>query len=388
LSSRRTKLSFSYGKKTEEDMPVDAITRTSVSLKPLIADQWVVSSLLQKSIRRGDVETAQRAALTLLAQKGSALWRRLMVIAFEDVGAGSPDVLASTIAVSTDPNSRKANGGDLVTALEVTRALAEAPKDRSADYLICGAKDHPSLENVRTECAQASIAQRLDAVADLNRPLEQRAVFAWYASGQEWGAEKRVGKGELPALLDTFRSLRVPELLVGATGVAARRTREPIVLLVPLIWLAAAAGKASATVVDASVPDGPAIGGVPLYALDKHSRLGREAIGRFAMENEPVRACLRQHVRERRRRDAALMAAFYTDATPIVRRLVWPASVELEAFGTENDLLVAGVPKEGHAPLLQAFRANLAGLNAVRSEVFERWRAVQFSANPQSQGGC
>ena len=70
-------------------------------------------------------------------------------------------------------------------ALEVARALAEARKDRSADYLICGAKDHPSLEGVRAECKQASIAQRLDAVTDLNRPLEQRAVFAWYASGLE-----------------------------------------------------------------------------------------------------------------------------------------------------------------------------------------------------------
>jgi hypothetical protein len=31
--------------------------------EPLIADQWVVKSLLQKSIRRGEVEIAQRAAL-------------------------------------------------------------------------------------------------------------------------------------------------------------------------------------------------------------------------------------------------------------------------------------------------------------------------------------
>ena len=39
--------------------------------KPLNADQWVVNSLLQKSIRRGEVEVAQRAALTFLTQKGT-----------------------------------------------------------------------------------------------------------------------------------------------------------------------------------------------------------------------------------------------------------------------------------------------------------------------------
>jgi hypothetical protein len=70
--------------------------------EPLIADQWVVKSLLQKSIRRGEVEIAQRAALTFLAQKGSAIWRRYLVIAFEEVGAGSADVVAMTVAASTD----------------------------------------------------------------------------------------------------------------------------------------------------------------------------------------------------------------------------------------------------------------------------------------------
>ena len=56
-------------------------------IEPLLADQWVIISLLQKSIRRGEVETAQRAAFTLFRQKGSAIWRRFMVIAFEDVRA-------------------------------------------------------------------------------------------------------------------------------------------------------------------------------------------------------------------------------------------------------------------------------------------------------------
>ena len=73
------------------DAPALAKHRLTVGLdrkpprfEPLIADQWVVKSLLQKSIRRGEVEIAQRAALTFLAQQGSAIWRRFIVIAFED----------------------------------------------------------------------------------------------------------------------------------------------------------------------------------------------------------------------------------------------------------------------------------------------------------------
>ena len=70
--------------------------------QPLAADQWVTISLLQKSIRRAEVETAQRAAFTLFAHKGSAIWRRFMVIAFEDVGAASAEAVAMTVAASTD----------------------------------------------------------------------------------------------------------------------------------------------------------------------------------------------------------------------------------------------------------------------------------------------
>lgn len=48
----------------------------------IAADPWVISSLLQKSIRRSETKIAQRATLTLLKWRGSAIWQRLMVIAF------------------------------------------------------------------------------------------------------------------------------------------------------------------------------------------------------------------------------------------------------------------------------------------------------------------
>ena len=85
----------------------------------------MANSLLQKSIRRGEVEVAQRAALTFLA-KGSAIWRRIIIIAFEDIGAGSADVVAMAVAGSTDVKWRKQSGGDMVVAAHLARLLAEA----------------------------------------------------------------------------------------------------------------------------------------------------------------------------------------------------------------------------------------------------------------------
>ena len=214
------------------------LDRQPPNFEPIIADQWVVKSLLQKSIRRGEVEVAQRAALTFLAQKGSALWRRLIVIAVEDVGAGSPDVVAMTIAASTDARWRKQSGGDAIVAYELARLLAEAPKSRSAEHLITSSDCHPSFQQERLLVSASSIAENLTAVADKSNSLVHRALAAWCVSGMDWKLEKESGT-DLPGLLEAYQSLGVPEELVAATGIAGMKTREPITVMVPLIWLAA-----------------------------------------------------------------------------------------------------------------------------------------------------
>jgi len=114
------------------------------------ADPWIISSLLQKSIRRGETAIAQRAALTFLNLKGSAIWRRLTVIAFEDVGVGSIDAVTAGVAASSDAAFRKACGGNERVAIYLASVMAKVAKDRSADF-ICGAKDHRRFARLSPE---------------------------------------------------------------------------------------------------------------------------------------------------------------------------------------------------------------------------------------------
>ena len=341
-------------------------SHSALAEKPIAADPWVISSLLQKSIRRSETEIAQRAALTLVKLRGSAIWRRFMVIAFEDVGVGDIDAVAMVVAAGSDAALRKTCGGDLRLAAYLAGLLAEAPKDRSADYL-CDARDHPMLADFWRAMENASLESRLSHVRGQALGLPQQAVAALSMLGIGSRGEISRGTGGLEALLTTFRELGVPEELVAATGIAAARTREPITAMVSLIWLAA--GKSENRVCDSAVPPLVKAGDVPLYALDKHTRLGREAIWRFACENDCVRACLARFVPASQRRSAAYVAAFYVDAAPIARRLMWDQSEALETFGIERDLVHAGVPTEGIQPLLEAMRANLGNLNELRANV-------------------
>src|SRR5262249_48233770 len=65
------------------------------------------------------------AAFTFFALKGSAIWRPLVVIAFEDIGIGSLDALTMTVATANDSGWRKNNGGDLRLALGLTGMLSQ-----------------------------------------------------------------------------------------------------------------------------------------------------------------------------------------------------------------------------------------------------------------------
>jgi hypothetical protein len=339
-------------------------------LEPFVADQWVIKSLLQKSIRRGEVEIAQRAALTFLSQKGSAVWRRFIVIAFEDIGPGCADVVAQTVAASMDSNWRKQSGGDAVVASHLARLLAEAPKSRSAEHLVTSSDQHPSLEHERRAVSTNSIADNLAVVTDKSNSLTHQALAAWCVAGIGWERDKMPGS-DLPALLDTFRQLGVPEELVVATGIAAMKSREPITLMVPLIWLAVHDAEVS-TVLEAMVPGTIVLDGISMCALDKHTRIGQEAIRSLVKHNHEIRECLGKFVAPARWNAAAYMAAFYADAAPLASKLCWEGADRLEAFGTETDLLLSGVTPGGVVPLLKVFRENVEHLNKLRIQTVSK----------------
>jgi hypothetical protein len=331
-------------------------------------EKWIASSALQKCIRRRAVELGQRAAITFHRLDPLGLWRRLISIAFEDIGAADIAALIETVTAATSAAWRTKVGEEKALAYLVQR-LAEAPKDRSADYLMSAARHHPSLAHMRQTCATSSIETRLNLLTDLTKSLPERAVAAWFLSGLDERYEKIVGRGDLRALEESYRALGASDQLCAATMAAARRTREPFNIMVPLVWLEIRRTGFS-TVRDLPLPPSPVIDGLPLCALDEHTRAGKQAINRLVAEHAGLRACLQRFVRKPRWNSAAQHAAFYVDGSPVTPRLDWAQSVPLETLGTQADLASAEVPCEGVQPLLDAIRARLGRLNEIRRELW------------------
>ncbi len=95
-------------------------------------DYWVILSLLQKAIRRNDLEKAVFAASELWDNYEKSLWRRLVCISCEDCdGSVCLDVIAFKLAANEDPK----NKGLYICKAVLT--LCRADKSRDACYLAC-----------------------------------------------------------------------------------------------------------------------------------------------------------------------------------------------------------------------------------------------------------
>jgi len=89
---------------------LEEVARSDVGLDtsppaPLPVDRWVASSALQKAVRRGEALIALRAGLSYLSLDRAGFWRRLPVIAAEDIGIGDWEVVTQVIAASTDSDT-------------------------------------------------------------------------------------------------------------------------------------------------------------------------------------------------------------------------------------------------------------------------------------------
>ncbi|MEC5414789.1 hypothetical protein, partial [Aurantimonas sp. C2-4-R8] len=110
--------------------PDDAETGPLPLIEPLSCDPWVASSTVHKAIRRSDTETAERAILTLIRHRGTGIFRRLMVIAYEDIGIAAPGLLVTLTRLCTDARLRRQHGDTPTVARWMVRAMAAAPKER------------------------------------------------------------------------------------------------------------------------------------------------------------------------------------------------------------------------------------------------------------------
>jgi replication-associated recombination protein RarA len=141
-------------------------------------DFYEVGSALQKSIRRGDEEAALYWALELAGPYDTFLWRRLAVIASEDVGPADNTmaVLIDVLAVNyRDLQKASRRPQERIVLAHAIIALCRAPKSRIADDLAALISHQRDSEGLRREIPDEALDQHTRRGKAMGRSWEHWA---------------------------------------------------------------------------------------------------------------------------------------------------------------------------------------------------------------------
>lgn len=99
---------------------------------------FLCASALQKALRRGEIEEAMFWAVELeLSRYGEYLWKRMRVVASEDIGMANPDAAVQVRALYENwKEFRKgASKSERLMIVQAVLVLATSPKSRAVDHL-------------------------------------------------------------------------------------------------------------------------------------------------------------------------------------------------------------------------------------------------------------
>lgn len=320
-------------------------------------DPWVASSLLQKSIRRDLPDLAAQAAAKYAAIRGRDVWRRLVTIAYEDVGCGDLEMVNRLVALASDPAEIKRCGGHVAAASQVARQLALAPKDRSADYLLSILR--APFRRFRANSEGGMNPGNLHWLSEVAAYWADLGAAGWPKT--YWRPPPR------DVMARAAADLADPESVESAC-LAARFTRYPFVLLIPVL-----AGRAKlaprAIRHDRVLCDGDVLG-IPLFGLDVHTRVGRRAVRELPKHSPSLRALLARNLPERLWYDACANAVFHAESALIASRLDWDFGQWLRSEGIAADFTVLGISREAGLQLIAAVQKERPTLDGLRTELF------------------
>lgn len=339
--------------------------QTSLSSSSILnsIDHWTASSLLQKAIRRSDSTLAERSISRLLDLRGVRALRRLVIIAIEDIGAGSLELVLEVI--STVDRLVKANSLSTVRseAIALAGRMARADKDRSADYLYSIASWHPRLQDFRDYSTSWARNVRDQYLSNIEVEVCERAFLAISASG------KAPTRSDLIRNLSVLSEAGAGDEVVRAAQCALKITSESFCVLLPI--LAMEFREKWALPVLSSLPETTYVGDVPMYVFDKHTSIGKASIAQFSRSITEVKALLERLAPKGAERDVANIAAFYADAYCTKRTVKRLHLAELESDGIEADLAFVGASLGGVAELRSIFSKHLGQLNEMRAKRFK-----------------
>lgn len=178
-------------------------------------DKWLAASAMQKAIRRGHIKIALSAAFSLLETDREKLWKRLQVIALEDISLSQPDSTRDILRLCSQNQWRRKYLSDDRALRYVIMKLCNANKSRIANDLLCIVNVHPAETEIALEFYKLSNQQLADIYLSSQYSVEHRLIAGWYICGvyRRRYRNMKQRKGDWRYFLSLHNSEKYPEAL-------------------------------------------------------------------------------------------------------------------------------------------------------------------------------
>ncbi len=323
------------------------------------ADRWMLVSNLHKSIRFGLVEQASATADALHLCDPGYFYRRLPVIALEDVSLGNLPVCFEILTLCRDLTlRRKFQGRGL--ARYIGAKLAATHKSRSACDLLSlvGTSD---ARPAGFGCTPVDGAE-LDIASSDREPIRTRAaVLLKLDQGlSEDGGNSRASLGVVASRLG-LPSLLIDTLMCGGST-------HGLNAMLALIYELMAQRPLRVEV--ASTNLAPLDNSILCAAADQYTRLGREAIGRWMRSTRELSALLKMKGSQKAT-EIVGMALFHIEGSLLNTRLTNDCLEILREETERAELARLGISPNSSAELYAVMRSNLGALNDTRRKLWK-----------------
>jgi len=335
---------------------------------PKTTDKWVLASNLQKSIRRGLIDNAAGTAIKLVSVDAKYFWRRLLVIAYEDIGVSAIPLCHELLKTFRREALRRDLGAERVAAY-FAETLANSRKSRSLCDAIAMLEFNVRLSEIEKRGFALTDSQLTNVICSADEPMLDRVAALRHICGYRentYGSYRMITPARPDLMREVCNALALSETET-TLFLSGQNTSESMNVALPVvIQLARGEQHDKQSSQNFEGTDGL------LYAtLDRHTRIGKRCFAKFAKEISPATEFFQKHP-DLKPVDVLGVAVFIIEGSQLDHWVTFPESDDLRQTFERNFLEHTGLTGAAANELLTITSTNLPSLNRIRAEALKQ----------------
>lgn len=341
-------------------------------------DKWIAASCLQKAIRRGHTNMAVTAFNALAAFDLRMCKRRIAIIALEDIGVSDIELVGLTLFICLK-NGALPFTSRFPALRYCVAAMSKSAKERSGDYLQTMLELHPHAIPIQQSYLEKGINELVEDVQETSLDWRKRSLAATLLAGTNRlrGTQLPRSIGDPEAFTWSVQQLNVPFWVPQIADLSYRLLGEAMAAQFP-IKVSLALEPETQHQDDMKWEH---TAGIPHYALDKHTRLGKQAFRLLPERNIELSNCLKSLVPAHARQPAIEWLMFYIEASQLDLELQFQGYEEIKQEGIEADLARSGLQSIANKALYQCLLEAGEDLAQIRAELLTNAVKMQETAH-------